>query len=779
MDFFINELIKRGLYINLNLHVARKTTEGEGVIFASQLPDKDKGLNYFDPRLIQLSKDFSRQILSHVNPYTGRALKDEAGVCAVEVTNENSILGMWLNGSLRMPNEYSFHLRDRWMAWLRARYVTEDKLRRVWTEVEDPIGAHNVFAQPYPAEVVNPDAPDARNAVSMNSLKRLQMAVIGGTGKGEIDETGGPSVDGFVRPGFTANMQTQGNVDWSYQINRDGLNLREGQIYTLKFRARADNPRRISVNLWQDREPRRFGGFTGYANLTVNWEEYSFTFRPINPDAQHSRLSWNLGKYAGSVQLGDIELREGGRIAAPETWSLLRGVPFFEWKSTPIMRARADLAEFLGSVEAINTREMRDFLRKDLGVKVPIWHTQAQFGGWGGVLREADLSDAIDVHAYWKHPNFSGGGWSGTSWKVGNASMTQAAATDPLSAFAHLRVKGKPFVMTEWNSGQPNDFGAETLLMAATYAAWQDWAGVWLFDYHSSGSYNRDAFNGFFSIDSQPAKMATATAAALLYRRPNTNTLRTFEYSNDAFALGDVRPSETENVLSLPRSLVWSETAAFADGPTATPIIRTWREAGAQRSDALHGKTYVRLRDGGAQIQATQTTSQTSSPTMSFASDTGQIVWNGKRGLFTLDSPRSKVAVGFLGGTSTRWSEWRVTMPPTNNNWGAFTLSSLDGQEIVSSKKMLLTAVGKAENLNMGWNADRSSVGSQWGVGPTQIEGLTAFVRIATELRSARVWALDASGERKTGVGSLLRNGLLTFDISPDNKTVWYEIDGS
>ena len=772
MDFFINELIKRGLYITLNLHVARKTTEGEGVVFASQLPDKDKGLNYFDPRLIQLSKDFSRQILTHVNPYSGRALKDEPGVCAVEVTNENSLLAMWLNGSIRMPNEYSFRLRDRWMSWLRAKYVDENTLRRAWTEINEPLTGDNIFAQPFPANVSNGDAPDARNAVSANSLGRLQLATVGGgVGKGAVESTSGPSVEGFVRPGYTANLQTQGNLDWSYQINRDGLDLREGQVYTLKFWARSDNPRRISVNLWQDREPKRFGGFTGYANLTVNWEEYTFTFRPINPDPGHSRLSWNLGKYAGNVQLGEIDLREGGQIAAPTLWSLAHGVPLFEWKSTPILRARTDLAEFLGSVEAENARLMRDFLKKDLGVKVPIWHTQAQFGGWGGVLREADLSDAIDVHAYWKHPNFSGGGWSGTSWKVGNASMTQAAATDPLSAFAHLRVKGKPFVMTEWNSGQPNDFGAETLLMSATYAAWQDWAGVWLFDYHSSGAYNRDALTGFFSIDTHPAKMATATAAALLYRRPN-------EYSN-SFPLGDVRPSDSENVLSLPRDLVWSETAAFADGPTATPIIRTWREAGAQRSDSLEGRTYVRLRSGGAQIQATQTTNRAVSRNLSFASDTGQIVWNGKRGLFTLDSPRSKVAVGFLGGTSTRWSEWRVTMPPTHSNWGAFSLSSLDGREISSSQKILLTAVGKAENLNMGWNADRSSVGSQWGTGPTQVEGLTAFIRITSDLRSARVWALDATGARKVGVGSTLRNGLLTFDISPDYQTVWYEIDGS
>jgi hypothetical protein len=41
-QFFIAELIKRGIYINLNLHVGRKTTEGEGVVYAANLPEKTR-----------------------------------------------------------------------------------------------------------------------------------------------------------------------------------------------------------------------------------------------------------------------------------------------------------------------------------------------------------------------------------------------------------------------------------------------------------------------------------------------------------------------------------------------------------------------------------------------------------------------------------------------------------------------------------------------------------------------------------------------------------------
>jgi hypothetical protein len=304
--------------------------------------------------------------------------------------------------------------------------------------------------------------------------------------------------------------------------------------------------------------------------------------------------------------------------------------------------------------------------------------------------------------------------------------MTRSAATDPLSAFALFRVPGKPFVMTEWNSGQPNDFGAESLLMVASYAAWQDWASVYLFDYHSNGAYDRDRFENFFSIDTHPAKMATAPAAALLYRRSPT---RTNEYSIAPLATrntllpGDVRPGEDKVILTLPRDLLWDEVASFADGPTATPLVRTWKDAGAMRSLPLEARTYSQL-GGGTFARSTRTSAQALGKAPLFLSDTRQVQWNAKTGVFAVDSPRSKVAVGFVGARNTKLSEWSFTVPGAGNNWAALSLSSLDGNAVPASKSLLLTAVGRAENIGMGWNADRSSVGTNWGSGPTHVEGI-------------------------------------------------------
>ena len=774
MDFFISELIKRGIYINLNLHVARKTSEAEGVPFAAALPDKDKDINYFDPRIIELQNEFSRAILTHVNPYTGRALKDEPGVCAIEADNESSLLGAWLDGSLKMPPDYSERLRAGWNAWLAKKYNPRT-LRAAWTEIDDPIANRNLFDEPLPpaanraAPLAPPlandeprllDAPqtDTNIAVALNALGRMQLATVtGATGTTTVDATSGPIIDGIVRPGITISLDRTGSVTWAFQVNRDGFDLQEGQPYTLRFWARADAPRRISANLWQDRNPKRFQGFTGYADLTTDWQQFSFVLRPTNPDPQHSRISWNFGNATGAVQLGQIELNLGGRIAAPDDW-ILGDVPLIDLKATPVWTARRDFAEFLGGIESAHVAATRKFL-KELGVRVPIWHSQAQFGGWGGLARETQ-SDAIDNHAYWKHPDFGATGWSGTSWKVGNLSMTGAANNDPLSAFAHFRVAGKPYLMTEWNSGQPNDFGGETLLMAAAYAAWQDWAGVFVFDYHSSGDFARDKFEGFFSIDSHPVKMATAPTAALLFRR-------TFN------GLPDVYSAQDSATLTLPRDWIWNEVANAPGGPAAAPVLKTWADAGAARSLPLEGKTYVRFGDG----IFPRITRAESKNRATWLSDTNQIAWHARQNIWNLNAPRSKATIGFIGGQgSQQLDEFSVTMPRTQSNWAAISLSSLDGAAVEKSQSLLLTAVGKAENLGMTWNADRSSIGNGWGSGPTQVEGIGAEIQLLTNLKTARVWALDATGGQRSTVPSELKNGVLRFAIAPNFKTLWYQI---
>jgi hypothetical protein len=108
-DFFLAEIMKRGIYIDFNLNVGRAFKIGDNVPALRE----GKGPLLFDRRLIELEKDYARQLLTHVNPYTKKAYVDDPGVAIVEIVNEDSIGIGW-----SANNAYDQELTDLFNAWL-------------------------------------------------------------------------------------------------------------------------------------------------------------------------------------------------------------------------------------------------------------------------------------------------------------------------------------------------------------------------------------------------------------------------------------------------------------------------------------------------------------------------------------------------------------------------------------------------------------------------------------------------------------------------------------
>lgn len=113
LDFLVAELKNRGIYVDLNLNVGRSYKAGDAV------PDYDKirwakGLILFDPRLIELQKEYARQLLTHFNPYTRSEYRNEPAVAIVEIANENGI-GI----GFRAPTAYyEEELTNQYNRWL-------------------------------------------------------------------------------------------------------------------------------------------------------------------------------------------------------------------------------------------------------------------------------------------------------------------------------------------------------------------------------------------------------------------------------------------------------------------------------------------------------------------------------------------------------------------------------------------------------------------------------------------------------------------------------------
>jgi hypothetical protein len=128
---WIHALRRRGIAIYLNLLDFRTFKEGDGVTNAAQLGRAAKPYAVFDPRLIELQKDYARQLLTTVNPYTHLPAVRDPAVALVELVNEHGLFiagPKWLN----LAPPYGPQLQARWNGWLKAHYGSTVVLNAAW-----------------------------------------------------------------------------------------------------------------------------------------------------------------------------------------------------------------------------------------------------------------------------------------------------------------------------------------------------------------------------------------------------------------------------------------------------------------------------------------------------------------------------------------------------------------------------------------------------------------------------------------------------------------------
>ena len=124
LDYLVAQLKRNGVFVNLNLHVSRQFSEADGFpATVSQIPTSfDKRVDEFDPRMIQLQKNYAHDLLTHVNPYTHLSYASDPAVAVVEINNENSLVGdPWATlgaGLDTLPEPFAGELTGLWNAWL-------------------------------------------------------------------------------------------------------------------------------------------------------------------------------------------------------------------------------------------------------------------------------------------------------------------------------------------------------------------------------------------------------------------------------------------------------------------------------------------------------------------------------------------------------------------------------------------------------------------------------------------------------------------------------------
>lgn len=717
LDWLIFQLREAGIYANLNLHVSRWLDEADGFPERDLRPKYDRGLDNFEPRMIELQKAYARELLTHVNPYTGNAYASEPCLAFVEITNEDSALQYALGTELhRLPEPYAGTLRDLWHEWLRGRYADTAALAAAWDEGSEPLGEQMLrnadFAEGTAQWVLEAPAP----------------------AQGTLEVVDDPEHGRVLH----ARLTEVGREAWHFQVHQTGHTLEDGRLYTVSFLAKADPPRTISVNVRYDVADWRMVGLNERIDLDEQWRPFEFTFRAQGPLPEHSRLSFSNNSVVGDVWYADVTLRPGGRIGLPDGQSLEDGTVALPLASATA-QARADWFAFVMELERRYTDTMYRFLKDELGLRALVTNTQATYGGVGGVLRESRM-DYCDVHAYWQHPSFPGVAWDGNNWRIANTPMTAARGADRLTSLAGYRFAGKPYTVSEYNHPAPNDYRAECMPMLAAFAALQDWDGVYQFCYgaHPEDWASSD-INGYFRMEGDPAKLAFFPVAANLFRR------------------GDVRPLTAALTLRVPTDRI---PRLLRDH--GRDMAGLWRLVGVEPQHALRQRTQVAWSDG-AEIGLEGLPAPTGGDEVrwSAADDDG--------GVFVVDTERTKVVLGPIAGRTLELGGVRFAVGETSNGYAAVALTSTDGLPLAQSRRMLLVAMNRVENQEMGWNEDRTTVGRAWGHGPTIAEGVPLTVTLAG--RSALVaWPLDGAGARASA------RPLDGLSVGPAQRTLWYEV---
>ncbi|RLE68171.1 MAG: carbohydrate-binding protein, partial [Thermoprotei archaeon] len=94
LDYFIAKLKENGIYVDLNLLVSRRFRASDGLPpEVERVEWKDQQvLGFFVDRVLELEKEYARQLLTHRNPYLATTYAEEPAVAIVEVVNEQGLV---------------------------------------------------------------------------------------------------------------------------------------------------------------------------------------------------------------------------------------------------------------------------------------------------------------------------------------------------------------------------------------------------------------------------------------------------------------------------------------------------------------------------------------------------------------------------------------------------------------------------------------------------------------------------------------------------------------
>jgi Cellulase (glycosyl hydrolase family 5) len=334
-----------------------------------------------------------------------------------------------------------------------------------------------------------------------------------------------------------------------------------------------------------------------------------------------------------------------------ETFAAKQGLPKDKtWRSWEYGPSKIFLNELEHRFDADMIRHLRA-----LGAKAPIVTTAS----WGNnpisSLPALTTGDIIAVHSY-------GGG--------SELEKNPLYGANFMHWIAAAQVAGRPLSVPEWNiSPFPAPDRHTTPLYIAGSASLQGWDAVMQYAYSQEALSSRGSPSNWHAFN-DPALIATLPAAALAYRR------------------GDVQEARSTYVFAPGRTQLYDRMIS----PANSVALRTAAEKGKlvialPRTPELPWLAESAISPG-ANVITDPTVSLIEPNAGAATSDTGELTRDWEQGIYTIDTPRTQAAMGFIGGRAIALKDVEIAAETHN---ATVAVQSLDGKPISASRNILIS----------------------------------------------------------------------------------------
>ncbi|HUQ38278.1 MAG TPA: hypothetical protein VM144_18055 [Aestuariivirga sp.] len=321
--------------------------------------------------------------------------------------------------------------------------------------------------------------------------------------------------------------------------------------------------------------------------------------------------------------------------------------------------------------------------------------------------------------------------------------------TDPrytpnlVSWIAAAGMAGKPLAITEWNMARhlSHERAALPAYLAAV-ASFQDWNAPIEYNYSQSPLDGPGRLRQW-EMASDPALLAMAAVGALIFRQKH------------------VKLGPTINYL-YPTSAEFIDTALSAETSrairTLTETVR-WRLGLPEIKELEWFKPASIVRD---EKTITDMTADFSKPGEQVCAETGDFCRDWRRGVFTVDTPMTQVASGWIGGETITLKSATISLTTAH---GALAIQSLDSMPITESRSILISMA--AQTLLA--KGDNESIQSEPIIGQIRFKappGLAAYAQLG-DGRQKRIHAPYENGAYNLVLDAELGTYWIAFRNSP------------